>query len=131
MSYIGAASGGLWKTSDGGTTWQPIFDDQPVNSIGSIAIAPSDPNVVWVGTGETFVIRPAHSIGDGVYKSTDAGRTWTNVGLPLSGRIGRMVVDPRDPDVAFACGFGSIASFSRSYKACYGHAPSAGRFAPR
>ncbi len=106
VSYIGAASGGLWKTIDGGTNWRPIFDDQPVNSIGAIAIAPSDPNVVWVGTGETFVIRPAHSIGDGVYKSTDAGRTWENVGLPLSGRIGRMVVDPRDPDIAFACALG-------------------------
>ena len=106
VSYIGAASGGLWKTTDGGTTWLPIFDDQPVNSIGSIAIAPSDPNVIWVGTGETFVIRPAHSVGDGVYRSTDAGRTWKNVGLPLTGRIGRMVVDPRDPDVAFACALG-------------------------
>jgi photosystem II stability/assembly factor-like uncharacterized protein len=106
VSYIGAASGGLWKTTDGGTTWRPIFDDQAVSSIGSIAIAPSDPNVIWVGTGETFVIRPAHSVGDGVYRSTDAGRTWRNVGLGLTGRIGRMVVDPRDPDVAFACALG-------------------------
>jgi photosystem II stability/assembly factor-like uncharacterized protein len=106
VSYIGAASGGLWKTTDGGTTWDPIFDDQPVSSIGSIAIAPSDPNVLWVGTGETFVIRPAHSVGDGVYRSTDAGKTWTNVGLGRTGRIGRMVVDPRNPDVAFACALG-------------------------
>ena len=105
-SYVGAASGGLWKTTDAGDTWRPIFDDQPVSSIGSIAIAPSDPNVVWVGTGETFVIRPAHSLGNGVYKSTDAGATWANVGLPESGRIGRMIVDPRDPDVAFACALG-------------------------
>lgn len=106
ISYIGAASGGLWKTTDGGTTWAPIFDDQPVSSIGSIAIAPSDPNVIWVGTGETFVIRPAHSVGDGVYRSTDAGKTWTNVGLGSTGRIGRMVVDPRNPDIALACALG-------------------------
>jgi photosystem II stability/assembly factor-like uncharacterized protein len=106
VSYIGAASGGLWKTTDAGDTWEPIMDDQPVSSIGSIAIAESDPNVVWVGTGETFVIRPAHSLGDGVYRSTDAGETWTNVGLPRSGRIGRMIVDPRDPDLAFACALG-------------------------
>ncbi len=106
VSYIGAASGGIWKTVDAGTTWRPIFDDQPVSSIGSIAIAPSDPNVVWVGTGETFVIRPAHSLGDGVYRSTDAGETWANVGLGLTGRIGRMIVDPRDPDIAFACALG-------------------------
>ena len=104
--YIGAASGGLWKTTDGGTTWRPVFDDQSVSSIGSIAVSPSDPNVVWVGTGETFVIRPAHSVGLGVYRSTDAGETWTNVGLGLTGRIGRMIVDPRDPDVAFACALG-------------------------
>jgi len=106
VSYIGAASGGLWKTSDGGITWDPIFDEQPVSSVGSIAIAPSDPNVIWVGTGETFVIRPAHSLGDGVYRSTDAGQTWSNVGLVRTARIGRMVVDPRDPDVAFACALG-------------------------
>ena len=106
ISYIGAASGGLWKTTDGGNRWRPIFDDQGVSSIGSIAIAASDPNVIYVGTGETFVIRPAHSLGTGVYRSTDAGKTWTHVGLDRTGRIGRMVVDPRDPDVAFACALG-------------------------
>ncbi len=106
VSYIGAASGGLWKTEDGGTNWSPIFDDQPVSSIGSIAIAPSDNNVVWVGTGETFVIRPAHSLGNGVYRSTDAGRTWTHTGLNETGRIGKMAVDPRNPDVALACALG-------------------------
>src|SRR5688572_28071723 len=76
IAYVGAASGGLWKTTDGGVNWGPIFDDQPVQSIGSIALAPSNPNVVWVGTGETFLIRPAHAMGNGVYRSTDAGRTW-------------------------------------------------------
>ena len=97
VSYIGAASGGLWKTTDGGVNWAPIFDDQPAQSIGAMAIAPSDPNVVWVGTGEAFV-RSNISIGNGVYKSTDAGETWEHMGLDLTGRIGRVVIDPRDPN---------------------------------
>src|SRR5438128_505334 len=78
--YAGAASGGIFKTVDGGIHWQPIFDGQPVASIGSIAVAPSDPNVVWAGTGEPF-IRSHISVGQGIYKSTDAGRTWTLAGL--------------------------------------------------
>ena len=72
VNYIGAASGGLWKTTDGGVTWKPIFDDQEASSIGSLAIAPTNPDIVWAGTGETFVIRPAHAMGDGIYKSEDA-----------------------------------------------------------
>ena len=95
-TYIGAASGGLWKTVDRGLSWKPIFDDQDVSSIGSVALAPSDPEQVWVGTGETFVIRPAHAMGDGIYKSSDAGATWTNMGLETSGRIGRVIVHPTD-----------------------------------
>src|SRR2546423_7152710 len=78
--YAGAASGGIWKTTDAGIHWSPIFDDQPVSSIGSLAIAPSDPNVVWAGTGEAF-IRSHISVGEGIYKSTDAGKTWTRMGL--------------------------------------------------
>lgn len=104
--YIGAASGGIWKTTDGGLNWRPIFDEANVSSVGSIAIAPSDPNVIWAGTGETFVIRPALSIGDGIYKSTDAGETWENVGLGMTGRIGRVVVHPQNPDVVLACAAG-------------------------
>lgn len=73
--YAGAASGGIFKTTDNGAHWDAIFDDQPVSSIGSLAIAPSDPNVVWAGTGESF-IRSNISIGNGIYKSTDAGKTW-------------------------------------------------------
>src|SRR5262245_61393851 len=94
--YVGAASGGVWKSTDGGTHWKPVFDDQPAQSIGSIAIAPSDPNVIWVGIGESF-IRSNVSLGNGVYRSVDAGKTWTHVGLDKTGRIARVVVDPRNP----------------------------------
>ena len=104
--YVGAASGGIFKTTDAGISWMPIFDEQKVSSIGSLAIAPSDANVVWAGTGETFIIRPAISLGDGIYKSTDAGKTWENVGLEKTGRIGRVVVDPRNSDVVLACAVG-------------------------
>ena len=104
--YVGAASGGVWKSTDGGTHWRPIFDDQPAQSIGSIAIAPSDPNVVWVGTGEPF-IRSNVSLGNGVYKSVDAGKTWTHMGLERTGRIPRLFIDPRNPDVVFAAAIGN------------------------
>jgi photosystem II stability/assembly factor-like uncharacterized protein len=103
--YAGAASGGLWKTTDGGINWQPIFDSLPVQSIGAIAVAPSDPNVVWVGTGEPF-IRSNISIGWGVYRSTDAGKTWTKMGLDATGRVGRIAIDPRDPNVVLVCALG-------------------------
>ncbi len=103
--YAGAASGGVWKTVDGGTRWQPIFDAQPVQSIGAIAVAPSDPSVVWVGTGEPF-IRSNISIGWGVYKSTDAGKTWAKMGLENTGRIARIVIDPGNPDVVLVCAEG-------------------------
>ncbi|HLX07669.1 MAG TPA: sialidase [Thermoanaerobaculia bacterium] len=115
--YAGAASGGIFKTTDGGIHWRPIFDDQPVSSIGALAVAPSDPNVVWAGTGEAF-IRSNISVGWGMFRSTDAGRTWARAGLEKTGRIGRIVVDPRDPDVALACALG----------AAYGPAPDRGVF---
>jgi photosystem II stability/assembly factor-like uncharacterized protein len=104
--YAGAASGGIFKSSDGGVHWQAIFDDQPVSSIGALAVAPSDANVVWAGTGEAF-IRSNISLGWGVYRSIDAGRTWTRAGLEATGRIGRIVVDPRDPDIALVCALGT------------------------
>jgi photosystem II stability/assembly factor-like uncharacterized protein len=103
--YIGASSGGVWKSSDGGTTWGPIFDDQPAQSIGALAVAPSDPNVVWVGTGEAF-IRSNVSVGNGVYKSTDAGKTWKHMGLEKTGRIGRVAIDLRNPDVVLVAALG-------------------------
>jgi photosystem II stability/assembly factor-like uncharacterized protein len=103
--YAGAASGGIWKTTDGGVHWQPIFDDQPVASIGALAVSPSDPNVVWAGTGEAF-IRSHISIGWGVFKSTDAGKSWTKMGLESTARIARVVVHPRDPETVLVCALG-------------------------
>lgn len=103
--YAGAASGGLWKTSDGGNTWRPLFDDQPVSSIGSVATAPSDPNVVWVGTGEPF-IRSNISVGWGVFRSTDAGKSWTKMGLDQTGRISRIVIHPTNPDIVYMAALG-------------------------
>lgn len=106
VNYIGAASGGLWKTTDGGINWNPIFDNQEVSSIGSVALAPSNPNIVWVGTGETFVIRPAHAMGDGIYKSEDAGKTWKKMGLEKTGRIGRVIIHPTNPDIVYVAALG-------------------------
>jgi photosystem II stability/assembly factor-like uncharacterized protein/flagellar hook assembly protein FlgD len=103
--YVGAASGGVFKTTDGGVHWEPIFDDQPVSSIGSLAIAPSDPNIIWAGTGEAW-IRSHISVGQGIYKSTDAGKTWTLMGLEKTGRIGRIVIDPKNPDIVLAAALG-------------------------
>jgi len=104
--YAGAASGGVWKTSDGGKTFEPMFDEQPVQAIGSLAVAPSDPRVVWAGTGEAWVIRDADIMGDGVYKSTDAGKTWTNMGLAETGRVGRILLHPANPDIVYVCAMG-------------------------
>ena len=103
--YAGAASGGIWKTTDGGTYWEPIFDGQPVQSIGALAIAPSDQNVIWAGTGEAN-IRSHISLGAGIYRSTDAGKTWTLMGLEATGRISRIRIDPRDPDIVFVAAQG-------------------------
>ena len=103
--YAGAASGGLWKTSDGGVTWAPIFDGEAVSSIGALTVAPSDPNVVWVGTGEPF-IRSNISVGWGVFRSTDAGRNWSKMGLENTGRIARIVVHPTNPDIVYVASLG-------------------------
>ena len=103
--YVGAASGGIWKSTDGGVNWKPVFDKQRVHSIGALALAPSDPEIVYAGTGESF-IRSNVSIGDGVYKSTDGGDTWTHLGLDNTGRISRIVVHPTNPDVAYVAALG-------------------------
>ena len=103
--YFGSAAGGVWKTMDGGLSWTPIFDKESIASIGSIAVAPSDPNVVYVGTGEAC-IRGDISYGNGVYKSVDAGKTWTHIGLEDTRHIGRVIVDPHNADVVFVAALG-------------------------
>jgi len=104
--YFGAVNGGIWQTTDGGVVWKPIFDPQQVASIGAIAVAPSDPRVIYVGTGESD-IRSTLSSGDGVYRSVDAGQTWTHLGLPESRQISRIVVDPRDANVVYLAALGN------------------------
>src|SRR5579863_4693897 len=106
--YAGAASGGVWKTSDGGNSWAPIFDSQPVAAIGALAVAASDPSIVWAGTGEAWAIRDSDVMGDGVYKSVDAGKSWTHMGLDETGRIGRVVINPKNPDNVFVCALGRL-----------------------
>ncbi|HET6177303.1 MAG TPA: hypothetical protein VFE61_10240 [Candidatus Sulfotelmatobacter sp.] len=98
--YFGAVDGGVWKTTDAGTVWTPIFDGQPVASIGALAVAPSDPKVIYAGTGESD-IRSNLASGDGVYKSTDSGQTWHNFGLRDSRQISRIAIDPRDANVVY------------------------------
>ena len=106
--YAGAASGGIWKTTDGGIRWAPVADSMPVAAIGALAVAPSDPAIVWAGTGEAWAIRDSDVIGDGIYKSMDAGKTWTHMGLEETGRIGRIVIHPTNPEVVFACAAGRL-----------------------
>ena len=109
--FVGAASGGVWKSTDGATTFKPVFDDQPVQSIGAITVDPGNHKNVWVGTGESWT-RNSVSVGNGVYKSTDGGETWTFAGLANSERISRIVVDPGAPDTVFACVPGKLWSDS-------------------
>ncbi len=106
--YVGAASGGIWKSTDGGVRWTPLFDDQTAQAIGALAVAPSDSKIIWAGTGEAWAIRDVDMMGDGIYKSVDAGKTWTHMGLDETGRIGRIVVHPSNPDIVFACALGRL-----------------------
>ncbi len=103
--YMAPVDGGVWKTENAGRTWRPIFDDQPTQSIGAIAVAPSDPNIIYVGSGEGLH-RPDLSVGDGIYKSIDAGKSWTHLGLQGAQQIPRIVVDPKRPERVFAAVLG-------------------------
>jgi photosystem II stability/assembly factor-like uncharacterized protein len=103
--YIGVCNGGVWKSNDYGHTWQPIFDQQPTGSIGAIAVAPSAPNIIYVGSGEGLH-RPDLSVGDGIYKSSDGGKTWTHLGLRDAQQIPQIAVDPHDPDRIFVAAAG-------------------------
>ncbi|MGE5242765.1 MAG: VPS10 domain-containing protein [Betaproteobacteria bacterium] len=108
--YFGATGGGLWKSTDGGTTWRPVTDHQITSSsVGAVAVAPSNPDVVYIGTGESE-IRGNIAPGDGVYKSTDGGKTWTHVGLEQAGNIAKIRVNPTNPDIAFVAAFGNYST---------------------
>jgi len=109
--YAGSASGGVWKSLNGGTTFKPVFDKQPVQSIGAVAIDPKNPKTVWVGTGEPWT-RNSTSVGDGVYKSVDGGDNWTNMGLPESERIARILINPDTPNTVYVCVPGKLWSDS-------------------
>src|SRR5713101_6210330 len=116
--YFGAVAGGVWKTTDGGANWTPLFDKAPISSIGAIAVAPSDHNVIYVGTGEA-AIRGNTTYGTGVFKSIDGGKTWDNIGLKDTRQIGALIVDPRNENVVLVAALGhafgpirSAASFA-------------------
>ena len=112
--YFGATGGGLWKTIDGGVVWTPIFDQvpTPTSSIGAIQVSISDPNTVYVGTGDVSMVGGSVNMGDGVYKSTDAGKTWRHVGLDETEHIGNMWVDPKNPDIVLVAALGKTYSKS-------------------
>ena len=103
--YMAQVNGGVWKTDDAGRTWTPIFDEQPTQSVGAIAIAPSDPNTIYVGSGEGLP-RPDLSVGDGVYKSSDGGKTWQHLGLRDAQQIPQIAVDPTNPLRIFVAALG-------------------------
>ncbi|MGH9424335.1 MAG: hypothetical protein ACRD3J_30465, partial [Thermoanaerobaculia bacterium] len=105
--YFGAVNGGVWKTIDAGRVWLPVFDSQPVASIGAITVAASSPDTVYAGTGESS-LRDSVGYGNGMYKSTDAGRTWTHIGLGDTQHIGKIAVDPRNPNIVFVAAIGHL-----------------------
>src|ERR1700731_2724750 len=109
--YVGAASGGVWKSSNGGTTFKPVFDKEAAQSIGAVAIDPQAPKTIWAGTGEAWT-RNSVSIGNGIYRSTDGGENWTNMGLKESEHIAKILIDPSDSNTVYACVPGKLWSDS-------------------
>ena len=109
--YFGAVNGGVWKSIDAGRVWTPVFDSQPVASIGAITVAPSAPDTVYVGSGES-TLRDSCGYGNGMYKSTDAGKTWTHLGLDETHHIGKVAVDPKDPNIVFVAAIGKLYAAS-------------------
>src|SRR5262245_49578839 len=105
--YFGSVNGGVWKTIDAGRIWKPVFDSQPVASIGALAVAPSAPDTIYVGSGES-TLRDSVGFGNGMYKSTDAGKTWTHIGLEQTQHIGKVAVDPRNPNIVFVAAIGHL-----------------------
>ncbi len=105
--YFGSTGGGVWKSTDGAITWKPVFDKEGSATIGGLAVSPSDPNVIYAGTGEGC-IRGDAAQGDGVYKSIDAGKTWKNVGLKDSRAVGKLIVHPKNPDIVFVAALGHV-----------------------
>ena len=105
--YFGSVNGGVWKSIDAGRVWLPIFDDQPVASIGAITVAPSEPNTIYVGSGES-TLRDSVGYGNGMYKSTDAGKTWKHLGLDDTQHIGKIAVDPKNPNNVFVAAIGHL-----------------------
>ncbi|MGH9526857.1 MAG: WD40/YVTN/BNR-like repeat-containing protein, partial [Terriglobales bacterium] len=108
--YAGASSGGVWKSSDGGFRWRPIFDKEPVQAIGALAVAPTDHDEVWAGTGESWLIRPSDMAGDGVYRSLNGGKTWKHMGLTETGRIARVIVNPENANEVYVCALGRASA---------------------
>ena len=109
--YVASASGGLWKTENEGTTWEPVFDQAASTAIGDVAVAPSDPNIVWIGTGEANIFRSSQA-GCGVYKSTDAGKTWKHMGLEDTYTIPRIIIHPKNPDIVYVAASGHEWTFN-------------------
>ena len=105
--YLAFASGGIWKTTNNGTTWSPVFDDAGFTNVSEVVVAPSNANIVWAGTGERNSLR-SQGWGDGVYKSTDAGRTWKNMGLTGNTQIGRIAIHPKNPEIVYVAGMGDL-----------------------
>src|SRR3981081_1721867 len=120
--YFGAVNGGIWKTTNAGVVWVPIFDGQPVGSIGALSVAPSDPKTIYAGTGETD-IREDLSSGNGVYKSTDGGSTWKHIGLEDTRQISRIAIDPQNPNIVYVGALVHVDGSSEDrgrYKAVHG-----------